>query len=70
MKQQILNHILTNTNRERMDDLSTKQVAEKFNISTSSAYSILNDLASEKQITKLEPINGNKFECCGWINNA
>lgn len=69
MQSEILKYINANTHRERLDELSTNQVAEKFSLSTKLAYDILCSLAAKGEITKLDPVNGNKFDCCGWIRN-
>ena len=68
-KATILDYILTSTHREKLEEKSTRQVAARFNISTKDAYRICNDLAAKKLITKLDPVNGNNFDCCGWIRN-
>jgi len=69
MKEQILQFITETTYRPNMEDVSTKQIAAHFNIATYEAYRFCNELATEKKITKLDPVNGNSFTCCGWINN-
>jgi len=69
LKTEILNYVLTNTNYEIMDVLSTKEVASKFDISTSKAYSILRQLAKEKNITHLDPVNQQNLQCCDWVVN-
>jgi len=65
----ILLYINQNTHRENLEEKSTKQIADKFEISTQKAYNICTLLAQSKQITKLDPVNGQKFDCCGWIRN-
>lgn len=67
MKQQILNFINEFTHREKLEEKSTKQVAVKFGVETKEAYRLLQDLASENKIQKLDPVNGDKFDCCGWL---
>jgi hypothetical protein len=67
MKTQILEFINQNTSSEKLYEQSTKQVAQRFSITTSKAYQILNELASEGLIEKYAPVNGDKFDCCGWI---
>jgi hypothetical protein len=69
MKNDILNFILENTDRECLEEQSTKDIASEFKISTAKAYTICSELANEKKITKLEPVNNDKFDCCGWIRN-
>lgn len=72
LAKKILNHINQNTNRDNMDDFTTKQVAEHFKISTDMAYKILDNLSGKsgrELITKCEPVNGNDFQCCGWVRN-
>lgn len=69
MKTEILNFILLNTEMESMQDLTTKQVASKFGISTKKAFDILSGLAKDELITKLDPVNDDNFSCCGWIRN-
>lgn len=69
MKTQILKFVIENTNRSTMDDLSTREIAKHFNITTSQAYSNLKQLAAEKELTYLEPSNGNNLDCAGWIAN-
>lgn len=70
MKQDILNYVLENTCYPTMDDVSTKQVANRFRIQTNIAYTHLSALANEGKITKLDPVNGDSFDCCGWIENS
>lgn len=67
MENQILDFVLSNTNIENLTEVSTKQVATKFGIETKKAYNILMKLAKEKKITHLDPVNGQKFDCAGWI---
>lgn len=69
MKTLILDYILKYTHRENLEERSTKQIAQKFKITTKEAYKICNQLTIEKLITKLDPVNGDKFDCCGWIRN-
>lgn len=69
MKDQILDFVLKNTKYETMDCLSTKKIAITFNITTSKAYSILTQLAKEKKITHLDPVNQQNLQCCDWIEN-
>lgn len=64
---QILSYINENTDREMLEEKSTKEVAQEFNISTKDAYSKLNDLFQNNLIMKLGAVNGNNFECCGWV---
>jgi len=65
--QEILNYINEETHVLMLEEKSTKEIAEEFNIEMKVAYSILNKMFSEGLINKLEPVNGNKFDCCGWI---
>jgi hypothetical protein len=52
-----------------METLSTKDVANKFALTTLDAYKILKSLSDDKLITHLEPVNANKFDCCDWVKN-
>ena len=70
ISEQILNFINAKTHRETLEEQSTKQVAAEFNLTTSIAYRICDELAKKRLITKLDPVNGNKFDCCGWIRNT
>lgn len=63
-------YVNENTERDTMSDLTTRQVASHLGVDTSTAFQMLNDLAKQKKITKLDPINGDKFACCGWIRNS
>lgn len=65
----VLKYVAENTYRPNMEDVSTKQIAQHFGVPTSAIYKICDKLAADKLITKLEPTNGDKFSCCGWINN-
>jgi predicted transcriptional regulator len=67
MNQEILNYINEETHVEMLEEKSTKEIAQEFNIDMKAAYLILNKMFSEGLINKLEPVNGNKFDCCGWI---
>lgn len=69
MKNQILKFVIENTNRSTMDDVDTRQVAKKFNITTYQAYNYLKELSKEKLITYLEPVNADNLACAGWIAN-
>ena len=67
ISQQVLNFINTKTERETLEEQSTKQVAAKFSITSKEAYKILCGLAKKGLIEKLAPVNGDNFDCCGWI---
>lgn len=67
IKDEILCFILRITHREKLEEQSTKQVAIKFGIKTREAYNICDQLAKEGLIEKLDPVNGDRFDCCGWI---
>lgn len=67
IKADILKWVIANTYRIQMEEVTTKQVASHFKISTQIAYDYCKDLASRKLITKLDPVNGDTFGCCGWI---
>lgn len=66
----ILSYILLETHREDLEEKTTKEVSEHFNITNNEAYKVLSKLSSEKLITKLEPVNSTKFDYCGWIRNS
>ncbi len=67
--EQILSHINENTHRLNLEEKSTKEIAAKFSITTTTAYNLCSKLAEQRLITKLDPVNGDKFDCCGWIRN-
>lgn len=69
ISEMVLNWINEETHRLDLEEKSTKQVAAKFNFTTTGAYIVLNELAKDGLITKLDPVNGDKFDCCGWIRN-
>lgn len=69
ISEQVLNWINEETHRLSLEEKSTKQVAAKFNLTTNVAYKLCSILAQKGLITKLDPVNGNKFDCCGWIRN-
>lgn len=69
ISEQVLNWINEETHRLDLEEKSTKQVAAKFNLTTNAAYRVCSILAKKGLITKLDPINGDKFDCCGWIRN-
>jgi len=69
MKDEILNYIQNHTERETMDCVSTKEVADIFKVEIKAAYSILKKLSKKGLITYLEPINSNNFSCADWIRN-
>ena len=65
--QKILNYINEETHVEMLEEKSTKEIAQEFYMNMKDAYEILNKMSSLGLIRKLEAVNGNKFECCGWI---
>jgi hypothetical protein len=65
----ILNWINEETHMRDLEEKTTKQVADKFCLTTDTAYKLCGILAKKKLITKLDPVNGDKFGCCGWIRN-
>ena len=65
--QTILNYINEETHVEMLEEKSTKEIAIEFNMNMKDAYAVLNKMSSEGLIRKLEAVNANKFECCGWI---
>lgn len=67
--EQVLEYINKKTHRLNLEEKTTKEVAEKFNLATSAAYRVLSILENKALITKLDPVNGNHFDCCGWIRN-
>jgi hypothetical protein len=69
ISEQVLNWINEETNSRYLEQVSTEQVAAKFNLTTNVAYIICSILAQKKLITKLDSVNGNNFDCCGWIIN-
>ena len=69
ISEQVLNWINETTHRLNMEEQSTKQVAAQFNLTTNAAFRLCSILAKKGLITKLEPVNGQKFDCCGWIRN-
>lgn len=69
IKNQIVSWVNAKTHRLNLEEKSTKQVAAEFNITTAEAYKVCSQLAKDKRITKLDPVNGDKFDCCGWIRN-
>ena len=64
ISEKVLDYVNENT-----DCISTKEIAKKFNLTTNAAYLILNTLSGKKLITKLDPVNGDNFQCCDWIIN-
>jgi hypothetical protein len=66
-KEDVLKYVLENTHREKLNEVSTRQVALKFNVTVNKAYVILKGLAKEKKIEHLDPVNGDNFSCAGWI---
>lgn len=69
LSEEILKWILATTNYDLLIEKTTKQVAEKFNLTTNEAYKLCSNLADKGLITKLDPVNDNMFSCCGWIMN-
>ena len=69
ISEQVLNWINEETHRLNLEEKSTKEVAAKFNLTTNAAYRLCSILAEKRLITKLDPVNGDKFDCCGWIRN-
>lgn len=69
ISEQVLNWINEVTHRLDLEEKSTKQVAAKFNLTTNAAYKLCSILAQKGLLTKLDPVNGDKFDCCGWIRN-
>jgi hypothetical protein len=78
LKNKMVEYINSTTHRENLIEKSTKQVAEHFGIDTKTAYKLLVSISSKcakgkrlgtNQITHLDPVNGQNFECCGWIRN-
>jgi len=69
MNQEIINYINASTNVEKLEEKSTKQVAEIFGISTKQAFKELSEISNRGLITKLDPVNGDNLSCCGWIRN-
>jgi hypothetical protein len=69
VSEKILNWINAKTHRENLEEKTTKEVATNFNLTTNAAYKICGELAKKGLITKLDPVNGQKFDCCGWIRN-
>jgi len=69
ISEQVLNYINENTVRDRLEEKSTKEVAAQFNLTTNAAYRLLSILADKRLLTKLDPVNGQNFDCCGWIRN-
>lgn len=69
ISEQVLNYINAETHRADLDEKTTKEIAVQFNLTTNAAFRLLNMLADKKLITKLDPVNGDNFDCCGWIRN-
>lgn len=69
MNTQILNYINEVTHRLDLETLTTKEVAQHFSISVQDAYRILNKLDEQNLLVKLEPVNGERFDCCHWVRN-
>lgn len=63
----ILKFINEETNREMLEEKTTKEVAVEFGLTVEQAYKELNLLSNQNLLLKLEPVNATKFECCGWI---
>jgi hypothetical protein len=70
ISEQVLNWINENTNYDRLEEKTTKEVAEQFGLTTNAAYRLCSILADKRLITKLDPVNGDNFSCCGWIINS
>jgi len=70
ISEMILNWINEETHMRDLEEKTTKQVADKFNLTTNAAFRICGILAKKKLITKLDPVNGDNFGCCGWIRNV
>lgn len=67
MNTQILNFINEETNREMLEEKTTKEVAVEFGLSVEQAYKELSQLYKQNLIVKLEAVNSTKFDYCGWI---
>lgn len=67
MKNQILSFVLASTNPSSLDTVSTKEVGNKFGITTAEAYRYLQALHEAKEIQKLTPVNGDNLQCCDWM---
>ena len=67
MNAQIVNYINEETNVEMLEEKTTKEIAQEFGMTVKDAYNKLNSLFEQKLINKLEPVNGAKFDYCGWI---
>ena len=67
MNTKILNFINEETNREMLEEKTTKEVAVEFGLTVEQAYKELNLLFNQNLLLKLEPVNAVKFECCGWV---
>lgn len=63
----ILDYINKNTNPVNMDCFSTRTIGRKFGLNTVEAYIILSRLANDRKIIKLDPVNGDNFQCCDWM---
>lgn len=69
ISEQVLNWINEKTHCLNLEEKTTKEVATKFNLTTNAAYRICSILENKGLITKLHPVNSNKFDCSGWIRN-
>ncbi len=73
LKLQMIDYINKTTHKEKLEEKSTKQIAEHFGIDTKTAYNLLISISDQKkgtrQITHLDLVNGQHFDCCGWIRN-
>lgn len=75
MKNEILNYINENTNRQDLDFLSTKEIANEFGLDMKKAFSILDNLSSEGLIIKMPPVQvsenakvvKNNLTMCDWM---
>jgi Fe2+ or Zn2+ uptake regulation protein len=67
MNTQILNFINEETNREMLEEKTTKEVAVEFGLTVEQAYKELSQLYKQNLIVKLEAVNSTKFDYCGWI---
>lgn len=64
ISEQVLNWI--NSHGSNLQEVTTKQVAENFNLSQYTAYRLCCILADKKLIAKFEPGNGRKLDCYSW----
>lgn len=67
LKQEILHFLKNNTDISSNLCVDTQTISFKLKIRNEYCFKLLKELAKDKKIKYLKPINSNNFNCADWI---